>query len=80
MIIQVGDWTWVTSYDHPGEKVYVQQIHLKVESTTACRLFESCARTSYAAQLSALQSPAGFLNFQGTNAMDAHQIIYVDFT
>jgi hypothetical protein len=30
--------------------------------------------------LSALQSPAGFLNFQGTNAMDAHQIIYVDFT
>jgi hypothetical protein len=40
--MKVGDWTWVTSYDHPGEKVYVQQINLKVESTTACRLFESC--------------------------------------
>ena len=51
-----------------------------MESETACQVFESCKQTSYASQLSALQSPAGFLNFQGTNAIDAHQIIYVDFT
>lgn len=69
------------SFDHPGEMVYVQEVFLTVESTTACRLFESCQRTSYASQLSALQNPAGFLNFQGTNAIeDATQIIYVDFS
>lgn len=76
----MGDWIWVPSYDKPGVEVYVQQIYLTVESETACKLFESCKRTPYASQLSALQSPAGFLNFQGTNAIDAHQIIYVEFT
>ena len=81
VVMQVGDWVWVPSFDHPGEQVFVQEITLTVESETACSLFQSCQRTSYAAQLSALQSPAGFLNFQGTNAIeDATQIIYVEFT
>lgn len=54
---------------------------LTVESSTACTLFQSCQRTSFASQLSAMQNPAGFLNFQGTNAIeDAAQIIYIDFT
>ena len=69
------------SFDHAGEEVWVQQSYLTVESSTACRLFESCQRTSYASQLSALQSPAGFLSFQGSNAIeDAAQIIYINFT
>ena len=79
--VTAGEWKWVPSFDHAGEQVFVQQIYLAVESSTACRLFESCQRTSYAAQLSALQSPAGFLNFQGTNAIeDATQLIYINFT
>lgn len=69
------------SFEHPGEKVWVQRVELTVESTTACALFQSCKRTAYAAQVSAMQTPAGFLNFQGTNAIeDGAQTITILFT
>lgn len=52
-----------------------------VESSTACALFKSCMRTAFAAQVSAMQNPAGFLTFQGTNAIeDGCQSIEIRFT
>lgn len=75
------DYEWVDSFEHPGEKVWVQKVVLYVESSTACKLFKSCERTSYAAQVSAMQTTAGFLNFQGTNAIeDGTQSIEIRFT
>jgi hypothetical protein len=61
--------------------VFVQRVALTVESNTACSLFKSCQRTAYAAQVSAMQSPAGFLTFQGANSIeDATQLIEIKFT
>lgn len=54
---------------------------ITVEAQTACDLFGSCKRTPFVSSVSALGSPAGFLTFQGHNAVDdAYQYIEVKFS
>lgn len=65
----------------PGSTIWAQQANLTIEASTACALFNSCKRVPFVASVSAMSSPAGFLNFQGHNAINnAHQNIDVFFT
>ena len=65
----------------PGELITVQKVKLTVESSTACDLFNSCKRVPFVSSVSAMSSPAGFLTFQGHNAVyDGHQYIEIDFS
>jgi hypothetical protein len=41
-----------------------------IEAQTACDLYNSCKRVSFVSAVSAMGSPAGFLTFQGHNAVD----------
>lgn len=54
----------------PDEIIDAQIVTLTVEAETACDLFGSCKRNGFVASVSAMSSPAGFLNFQGHNALD----------
>jgi hypothetical protein len=59
----------------------VQKITLRVHVKVACDLFNSCARIAFVNSVSAMNTPAGFLNFQGNNAVnDAYQLIDVIFS
>jgi hypothetical protein len=65
----------------PGKTIDVQKITITVEAQTACDLFNSCKRVPFVASVSAMDSPAGFLTFQGHNAVnDAFQFIEVKFS
>lgn len=65
----------------PGQTIVAQEANLTVEATTACAIYNSCKRVPFVTSVSALGSPAGFLNFQGHNAIDnALQNINVFFT
>jgi hypothetical protein len=58
-----------------------QEANLTVEANTACAIFNSCKRVPFVAAVTAMGNPAGFLNFQGHNAIDnALQYINVFFT
>jgi hypothetical protein len=66
---------------HPGEILRVQRIEIRVHSKTACDLFKSCSRVAFVTSVSAMGTPAGFLNFQGHNAVsEALQLINVNFS
>lgn len=79
--MQVGDYITIPDPSAPEKMVTVEQVELWVESETACKLFGSCSRTAYAAQVSAMQTPAGFLAFQGSNTVDdGFQTINIKFT
>jgi hypothetical protein len=57
------------------------EANLTVEASTACAIYNSCKRVPFVTSVSAMSSPAGFLNFQGHNAIDnAKQFISVFFT
>jgi hypothetical protein len=59
----------------------VQVINLTVNADTACDLYNSCKRIGFVTSVSAMGSPAGFLTFQGHNAVDdAYQYINVKFS
>lgn len=59
----------------------VQVINLTVHADTACDLYNSCKRIGFVTSVSAMGSPAGFLTFQGHNAVDdAIQYINVKFS
>lgn len=65
----------------PGQTITVQKVKVTIESDTACDMFNSCKRVPFVSSVSAMGSPAGFLIFQGRNAVDdAHQYIDVDFS
>lgn len=67
--------------EKPGNTIWAQESNLTVEASTACSIFNSCKRVPFVASVSAMGSPAGFLNFQGHNAIDnAKQMINVFFT
>jgi hypothetical protein len=67
--------------EKPGENITVQLVNITVEAQTACDLYNSCKRISFVTSVSAMGSPAGFLTFQGHNAVDeAFQYISVDFS
>lgn len=54
---------------------------LTVHADTACDLYSSCKRIGFVTSVSAMGSPAGFLSFQGHNAVDdAYQYISVKFS
>jgi hypothetical protein len=77
----VGDYITIPNPSQPSQNVTVEEVVMWVESETACALFGSCNRTAYAAQVSAMQTPAGFLSFQGANAIDdGAQVITIKFT
>ena len=58
-----------------------QEANLTIQASTACALYSACRRVPFVASVSALNTPAGFLNFQGHNAInDAKQYISVFFT
>lgn len=73
-------------YPYPDPKtkngtVMVQKVTLTVHADTACDLYNSCKRIGFVTSVSAMSSPAGFLNFQGHNAVDdAYQYIDVKFS
>lgn len=59
----------------------VQKVVLTVHADTACSLFGSCKRVPFVSSVSAMSTPAGFLNFLGHNAVDdAFQYIDVKFS
>jgi len=65
----------------PNNMVMVQVVNLTVHADTACALYNSCKRIGFVTSVSAMSSPAGFLNFQGHNALDdAFQYINVKFS
>lgn len=58
-----------------------QEVWVTVHTDTACAIYNSCKRNPFVASVSAMGSPAGFLNFQGHNALDnAHQYISMNFS
>lgn len=54
----------------PDETIMVQKVKLTVHADTACSLFNSCKRVGFVSSVSAMSSPAGFLSFQGHNAVN----------
>jgi hypothetical protein len=61
--------------------IRAMEANLTVEASTACAIYDSCKRVPFVSSVSAMGSPAGFLNFQGHNAIDnALQYINVFFT
>lgn len=67
--------------EKPGFDIIAQEANLTIEASTACALYNACKRVPFVASVSAMGSPAGFLNFQGHNAVDnARQYINVFFT
>ena len=65
----------------PGHFVTAQEANLTIEANTACELFEACKRVPLVTSVSAMSNPAGFLNFQGMNALNnAKQHITVFIT
>lgn len=59
----------------------VQKVTLTVHAKAACDLYSSCKRVGFVNSVSAMSTPAGFLNFQGHNAVDdAFQYIDVAFS
>ncbi len=65
----------------PGQTIVAQEANLTVEAGTACAIYSACKRIPFVNSVSALGSPAGFLNFQGHNAINnALQYISVEFT
>lgn len=58
-----------------------QEVWVRVHTDTACAIYNSCKRNSFVSSVSAMGSPAGFLNFQGHNALNAaHQYISMNFS
>lgn len=58
-----------------------QEVLVRVHTNTACALYNSCKRNPFVASVSAMSSPAGFLNFQGHNALNGgHQYITMNFS
>jgi hypothetical protein len=65
----------------PGNIIYGQRVNVRVHADTACAIYNSCKRNGFVASVSAMGSPAGFLNFQGHNAInDGHQYISMNFS
>lgn len=65
----------------PDEMIMVQMINLTVHADTACGLYSSCSRIGFVTSVSAMGSPAGFLTFQGHNAVNqAYQYISTNFS
>lgn len=58
-----------------------QMVTVRVHAGTGCALYNSCKRNPFVASVSAMGSTAGFLNFQGHNALDGgHQYISMNFS
>ena len=65
----------------PGSTIMAQEVNITVEANTACTLFNSCKRVPFVTSVSAMGSPAGFLNFQGHNGLDnSHQYMNMFFS
>lgn len=57
------------------------RVMVRVHTDTACAIYNSCKRNAFVASVSAMGSPAGFLNFQGHNAInDGHQYVSFNFS
>ena len=64
-----------------GGVVMGQRVNIRVHADSACALYNSCKRTPFVAAVSAMGSPAGFMNFQGHNAVsNGYQYISVNFS
>lgn len=65
----------------PGEFITAQKITIRVQAQTACDLFNACNRNEFVSAVSAMSTPAGFLTFQGHNAVnDALQYMEIKFS
>jgi hypothetical protein len=59
----------------------VQKLNLTVNADTACVLFNSCSRNAFVSSVSAMGTPAGFLQFLGGNSVDeARQYMNIKFS
>lgn len=75
------DFQPVPNPQKPDETIMVQMINLTVHADTACSLYNSCSRIGFVTSVSAMGSPAGFLTFQGHNAVNqAYQYISTNFS
>lgn len=74
-------YTPYPSPTNPDKMIQAQVVTLTIEAQTACDLYSSCSRNGFVASVSAMSTPAGFMAFQGRNALDeAAQYIKVDFS
>jgi len=65
----------------PGNTLMGQRVWVRVHADTACALYNACKRNPFVSSVSAMSSPAGFLNFQGHNAInDGHQYVSMNFS
>ena len=65
-----NEYSPVPDPQKPGQNISVQMINITVEAQSACDLYNSCKRNSFVSSVSAMGSPAGFLTFQGHNAVN----------
>lgn len=68
---------FVSAFDHilvpdpftPGLNVTVLNVTFKIDPNTACEMYQSCKKTPYVTEVSAMNSAEGLLNFLGSNAV-----------
>ncbi|CAD8172772.1 unnamed protein product [Paramecium octaurelia] len=63
----------VTDPSNKNRLIEVQLVSLTTKPQIACEVYSSCSRTSFVNQVSAMQSPGGFFNFLGEQAISQGQ-------
>ena len=53
----------------PGLNTTVLNVSMIIDAYTACEMYQSCKKTPYVSQVSAMNSAEGLLNFMGSNAV-----------
>ncbi|CAG9322014.1 unnamed protein product [Blepharisma stoltei] len=63
--VQAGPVIYVPNPVSPQQKVLTMLTNFTVTNSLSCELYQSCQKCPYVTQVSAMQSPEGFLQFQG---------------
>ncbi|CAG9321140.1 unnamed protein product [Blepharisma stoltei] len=63
--VQAGINEFVPNPVDPQQKIWTMLSNFTVTNSLACEIYQSCQKCPYVTQVSAMQSPEGFLQFQG---------------
>ncbi|CAG9321066.1 unnamed protein product [Blepharisma stoltei] len=63
--VSAGEQKYVPNPVSPEQKVLALLVNFTVTNSLACEIYQSCQKCPYVTQVSAMQSPQGFLEFQG---------------
>ncbi|CAG9310320.1 unnamed protein product [Blepharisma stoltei] len=63
--VSTGEQKYVPNPVEPSQMQLVLLMNFTVTNSLACQIYESCQKCPYVTQVSAMQSPQGFLQFQG---------------